>query len=65
MKIPVTITGVNFVKELTSNIMDSIEFEPEVSDEYKRGFCDFGHALIATLEKLQNGEMNEMEYGVI
>ena len=56
MKIPVTITGVNFVKDLVANIMESIEFEPEVEEIYKRGFRDFGNALISTLEKLQNDD---------
>lgn len=59
MKIPVTITSVDFVKDLVSNIMKSIEFEPEVTEMYKRGFCDFGNALISTLEKLQNDDTHK------
>ena len=56
MKITVTITGIDFVKDLVTNIMESIEFEPEVEEIHKRGFRDFGNALISTLEKLQNDD---------
>jgi|GEM_PF-4534682 len=53
IKIPIVIKGLDFVKEQVQRFMDEAEFEDDVSEEYKKGFYDFGNAIVATIGKMQ------------
>lgn len=53
MELKITLTGIEITKNAIQKIMDEADFT-NVSEEYKRGFCDFGNAAVAMLEAMEN-----------
>lgn len=44
LKVPVIIDGMDFVKDVIKNSMESAEFNETASEDYKKGFYDFGNS---------------------
>lgn len=60
-KLPVVVNGIEFTRDLVQKFMNDIEFGDSVPEEYKKGFYDFGNALVKTLDKIQKEcEENEI-----
>ena len=57
----IQISGINVVTEAIKRFMNEAEFEETVSEEYKKGFYDFGNAVINTLEKVRSERWSENE----
>ena len=52
MELKITVDAIEVVKDAAQRLMDEAEWKDNVSDEYKRGFYDFGNAIIAVLEAI-------------
>ena len=57
----IQISGINVVAEAIKQFMNETEFEETVSEEYKKGYYDFGNAVINTLEKVRSERWSENE----
>ena len=57
----IQINGINFVADVIKRIMNEAEFKETVSEEYKKGFYDFGNAVINVLEKAKKERRSENE----
>ena len=55
----IQINGINFVAEVIERFMNEAEFKETVSKEYRKGFYDFGNAVINVLEKARNERRSE------
>ena len=51
--VPITITGIDHVKDVVQTIMDEAVFADHVTEDYKKGFYTFGNAVVAILTKMQ------------
>lgn len=54
LTVPVVITGIEFVKSTLQRFMKEGEFKDGVSEEYKRGFYDFGNTVVDTLDTMDS-----------
>lgn len=54
LKVPVVVDGIKIVKEVIQAFMDGMEFDEDTSEDYKRGFFNFGNSVVDTLEKMCN-----------
>ena len=57
----ITITGLEFTRDVVKKIAEETEFEDYVTEDYKAGFYSFGNATVNMLEALirkgvENGE---------
>ena len=52
LKAAITITGIDFAQKVIKGFMGEAVFNENVSEDYKRGFYDFGFALISALENM-------------
>lgn len=53
MKMTFTLNGLEVTKRAIADFMENAEFKDDVTEEYKRGFYDFGNAAIEALNKMQ------------
>ena len=58
--VPIKIEGARFIKRLVSSVLAS-EFDPGVSEEYRRGHNEFGNALIEFLETKLKHDNDDIE----
>ncbi len=49
----VTMTGMQLVKGVIKQIAEEVEFTDAVSEDYKKGFNDYGTVLLAALERME------------
>lgn len=56
--------SVEVTKKVVQRIIDEVEWEDWVTEEYKRGFYEFGNALLKYLDKYceEEKERNVREY---
>lgn len=57
-KLELSISATDVIKSTVQRIMSAllngeVEFEESVSEEYKKGFCDFGNAIVELLNKME------------
>lgn len=58
MKIPVVINGIDVVKDIIIAAMNEVDMTGK-SEEYQKGFYEFGNAMIDTLNKvLEEGSVS-------
>ena len=65
MKIPIALNGLEVTKKAIADFMENVEFKDNVTEEYKRGFYDFGNAVIETLNKMQQAGSGSPETNII
>ena len=53
--VPILITSFEVIANAIQGFMDGMEFKETVSEEYKRGFCDCGNAIVSTLKEMSKG----------
>ena len=53
--VSIKIDGLDFVIKMLKEFDDRVEFNDDVSEEFKDGFNFCKNAIITTLEKLENG----------
>lgn len=49
---PIVIEGFGFVKCVIQRFVDEVEFTDDTSEEYKKGFYDFGKAVVEALDSM-------------
>lgn len=58
VKLPlkITVSAFDIVERSVRRFIDTHVFSDDVSDDYKRGFLDFGNAVLAMLDKMAVSE---------
>lgn len=65
MKIPIKLSGLEVMEKVITDIVKNVEFKEGVTEEYKRGFFDFGNAAINALIKMQQAGSGSPETNII
>lgn len=59
LEVAVKIHAAKVVKKAVQGFMDGVEFEESISEDYKAGFYEFGHAVIKVLEDMEGEDHAE------
>lgn len=51
--IPISVSATDVVKGAVQRIVADVEFKESVSEEYKKGFYDFGNLIVELLNKME------------
>lgn len=57
----IKLDGAEVTKKVVQRIIDEVEWEDCVTEEYKRGFYEFGNALLKYLDKYCEEEKSKQE----
>lgn len=65
MKLNCVLNGLEVTKKAIAGFMENAEFKEGVTEEYKRGFYDFGTAVIEALNKMQRPASSDPDANII
>lgn len=65
MKLPIALNGLEVTKKAIAGFMKNAEFKEDVTEEYKRGFYDFGNAVLEALNKMQRPASSDPDTNII